>query len=67
MSQNKCFYIYLLLFSYSKLNPQCFLSQTATYDFITETRSCGLLYPALHVKYPLVISHAALTSQSPVV
>lgn len=43
------------------------MSQPAMYDFITKTRSCGLLYQAVHVKYPLVISHTALTSQNPTV
>lgn len=43
------------------------MTQPAVYDFITKTRSCGLLYQAVHVKYPLVISHTALTSQNPTV
>lgn len=43
------------------------VTQPAMYDFITKTRSCGPLYLAVHVKYPLVISHTALTSQSPTV
>lgn len=51
--------IYLLLFSDSKLNSRVFfVSQSAMDDFITRTQSCGLLYLALPVKHPLVVSHA---------
>lgn len=35
-----------------------FVSQSAMDDFITRTQRCGLLYLALPVKHPLVVSHA---------
>lgn len=59
VSQSKCSLPFSIIFISSIEFPMFFMSQPGTYDYISKTRSSGLLYPALHVKYPLVISHAA--------
>lgn len=63
VSNQMLLYLLAVIFIFEIEFPMFSMSQPATYDFITKTKSCGLLYPALHVKYPLVISHAALTSR----
>lgn len=53
-SQNKCLYIYLLLFSYPKLNSQCFLwvSQPRVTSSPKPEALAYFFFPALHVIHP---------------